>query len=63
MSAAHVLAQSASSTIASASEVSYSGGNSSTIALRWAYGSDPYYDFVLDELLSGLRATADTEPA
>jgi len=27
-----------------------------------AYGSDHHYDFVLDQLLSGLRATADTEP-
>ena len=26
-----------------------------------AYGSDHHYDFVLDQLLSGLRATADTE--
>jgi AcrR family transcriptional regulator len=25
-----------------------------------AYGSDPHYDFVLDQLLSGLRATTDT---
>jgi hypothetical protein len=27
-----------------------------------AYGSDHHYDFVLDQLLSGLRATADAEP-
>jgi AcrR family transcriptional regulator len=27
-----------------------------------AYGSDRHYDFVLDQLLSGLRATADAEP-
>ena len=27
-----------------------------------AYGSDEHYDFVLDQLLSGLRATADAEP-
>jgi AcrR family transcriptional regulator len=28
-----------------------------------AYGSDHHYDFVLDQLLSGLRNTADAEPA
>ena len=28
-----------------------------------AYGSDHHYDFVLDQLLSGLRTTADAEPA
>jgi AcrR family transcriptional regulator len=27
-----------------------------------AYGSDHHYDLVLDQLLSGLRATADAEP-
>jgi AcrR family transcriptional regulator len=27
-----------------------------------AYGSDHHYDFVLDQLLSGLRARADAEP-
>jgi len=27
-----------------------------------AYGSDEHYEFVLDQLVSGLRATADTEP-
>jgi AcrR family transcriptional regulator len=27
-----------------------------------AYGNDHHYDFVLDQLLTGLRATADTEP-
>jgi AcrR family transcriptional regulator len=27
-----------------------------------AYGSDHHYDFVLDQLLNGLRATADAEP-
>lgn len=28
-----------------------------------AYGSDPHYDFVLDQLLGGLRATIDGEGA
>jgi hypothetical protein len=28
-----------------------------------AYGSDHHYDFVLDQFLSGLRRTADAEPA
>ena len=27
-----------------------------------AYGSDEHYDFVLDQLLSGLRNRADAEP-
>ena len=27
-----------------------------------AYGSDHHYDFVLDRLLSGLRATLGAEP-
>ena len=27
-----------------------------------AYGSDDHYELVLDQLLSGLRATADAEP-
>ena len=27
-----------------------------------AYGSDDHYDFVLDHLVGGLRATADAEP-
>jgi hypothetical protein len=27
-----------------------------------AYGSDQHYDFVLDQLLDGLRAAADAAP-